>query len=158
MASPCKALLGPGRFDRSSAISRKPQSCVAIRSKPDGQGPKGFGVDGSRSRVSVFSPSSRSPLCSCSPHSIVSSSSYPPLPAKEKSLQALHVYLHHARSDSEGGQPYRHGRREAPRPHLQAMPYHGSMVPEDSYRHGSLHAQPWRERAKAVSGSPLKAH
>jgi hypothetical protein len=89
-------------------------------------------------RVAVFSPSSLSPLCS--PHSSVPCSSglvLVPLPLllptkkKKKSLRsaALHVCLHNARSEKRSRTGV-----EDPRPRLRPL----AMVPEYSYRHGSL--------------------
>ncbi|KAE9381552.1 hypothetical protein N431DRAFT_506075, partial [Stipitochalara longipes BDJ] len=114
--------LGPGRFDRSSAISQKPKGASQFDRSQMARVQKGLV---SIVRVCVFSPSSRSPLsapliplspssCSCRCYCCCYCC------CKRKKSAGLHVHLHHARS--EEGQPYRHWRKERPRLHPQAMP------------------------------------
>jgi hypothetical protein len=150
MASPCKQPLGPlaplapGRFDRSSANSEKPLSCIAIRSKKSGQGLKGFGADLFASPV--FSPSSRSPpgVLSLLLPSLLPSF---PVPVRARlalfprllcrcrkriKSAALHVqlWLHYARFESEEHRriAYRRKRKPSSPSTGSAMPWSRSMV------------------------------
>jgi len=132
----------PGRFDRSSPFL-KASCCVAIRSKQRWPGSKRVLV--SIVRVAVFSPSSRSPslippLIPC-PVPLFPGQLLWSLPLWLR-CAALHVCLHHARS--EEGQLDRHRRR-------------GPSVSAYSYKHGSPRtaSSPLRE-TKPVSGQPTK--
>jgi hypothetical protein len=156
-------LLAPGRFDRSSAISQKPeaQSCVAIRSKPDGQGPKGFGVDGSRCRLSA---PHRAPLSAPLSAPLIPLSAAPTrcwcCCCKRKMCAGLHAVC------SIRGRAAVQALAEKKHPSSPSTGH--AMVPAYSYRHGSLHGHSSRRAPEPLRASkgcvrqptkgPLEAH